>query len=172
MKKGILRNLAKIIGLTAGIIILSAIIFYLFWLFFDVTNDLIKANQGESRQAYIEVLDEKTKRIEDTGLTLQELTDEEVNSNLSKTEIDGYYVFKFNKEIYEVSIYFDNEENIVSIQKEYPEKNDFILPMLVIIFIVTVIVLCVVALMVTSIIRDIIVKIIETIKAMKQDMEE
>ena len=119
MKKGILRNLVRIIFC----IICS--IFIGFYTMPFLVNTFNKEISGENRQTCIEILDQKTKRIEDTGLTLKELTDEDVDEwTISKSEIDSYYVFKFNKEIYEVSIYFDNEENIVSIQKEYPEGNN------------------------------------------------
>ena len=119
MKKGILRNLVRIIFC----IICS--IFTGFYAMPFLVNTFNKEISGETRQTCIEILDQKTKRIEDTGLTLEELTDEDVDEwTISKSEIDSYYVFKFNKEIYEVSIYFDNEENIVSIQKEYPEGNN------------------------------------------------
>ena len=89
-------------------------------------SEINKEISGENRQESIEILDKKAKRIEDKGLTLEELTNsEEVDySNFSKSEIDGYYVFNFNKGRYEVSIYFDSEENIVSIQKDYPDAYD------------------------------------------------
>ena len=69
----------------------------------------------------------KVKRLRQAnGLTLEEIANNgEVDySNFSKSEIDGYYVFNFNKGRYEVSIYFDSEKNIVSIQKDYPDAYD------------------------------------------------
>ena len=119
MKKDILKNLAVIIfcvifSVVAGILTIPGTV--------DAIN---KEFSEEKRQEYIEILDKKTERIEDNGLTLEELAnEEEVNSNLSKSEIDGYYVFNFKHGRYEVNIYFDSEENIVSIQKDYPEGYD------------------------------------------------
>ena len=120
MKKDILKNLAVIIfcvifSVVAGILTIPGTV--------DAIN---KEFSEEKRQEYIEILDKKTKRIEDNGLILDEITNNrEVDySNLSKSEIDGYYVFNFSKGRYEVSIYFDSEENIVSIQKDYPEGYD------------------------------------------------
>ena len=175
MKKGILKNLAKIIVVTAVIINSIVIDVCLFLLLSGLFDYVIKESPEENRQEYIEVLDEKTKRIEDTGLTLQELTDEDVDSNLSKSEIDGYYIFKFNKMNYEVSIYFDNEENIVSVQKEYPEEeeNEFILKTVLILLIVIAFAVFMLLIgMEISIIKDPIGEIIETIKEMKQELEE
>lgn len=120
MKKGILIiKLAKIIvgvicAVFSGIFIFRAV---------DKINEEIS---GKNRETYIQILDRKAKRIEDTGLTLEELTDEQVYSHLSKSEIAGYYVFEFSKGMYKVSIYFDGEENIVSIQKEYPEGYNLV----------------------------------------------
>ena len=182
MKKGILKNLAKIIVVTAVIIISIVIDVCLFLLLSGLFDYVIKESPEENRQEYIEVLDEKTKRIEDTGLTLQELTDEDVDSNLSKSEIDGYYIFKFNKMNYEVSIYFDNEENIVSVQTAYcpecgwsaeEEENEFILKTVLILLIVIAFAVFMLLIgMEISIIKDPIGEIIETIKEMKQELEE
>lgn len=120
MVKGILENLATIIfcvmlSIVSGVSTIP-----------DFVSEINKEISGENRQESIEILDENAKRIEDKGLTLEELTNsEEVdNSKLSKSEIDGYYVLNFNHGRYEVNIYFDSEENIVSIQKDYPEGYD------------------------------------------------
>ena len=118
MKKDLRINLAKIIFL----IICSAILGFHY--IPNCVDKFSKEISGETKQTCIEVLDKKTKRIEDTGLTLEELADEDIDDyTISKSEIDGCYVFKFNKEIYEVSIFFDSEENIVSIEKKYPTGN-------------------------------------------------
>ena len=115
MIKDILKNLATII-----FCVIFSVVFGLLTIP-GFTNEINKEISGDKRRECIEILDEKTKRIENKGLILEELTDEEVDYTISKSEIDGYYVIKFNKDIYEVRIYFDNEENIVSVQKEYPE---------------------------------------------------
>ena len=120
MVKGILENLATIIFCAILSIVLGVSTIPSF------VSEINKEISGENRQESIEILDKKAKRIENKGLTLEELTNsEEVdNSNLSKSEIDGYYVLNFNHGRYEVNIYFDSEENIVSIQKDYPEGYD------------------------------------------------
>ena len=120
MVKGILKNLATIIFCVILSIVIGVPTIPSF------VSEINKEISGENRQESMEFLDKKTKRIEDKGLTLEELTNsEEVDSsNLSKSEIDGYYVFNFKHGRYEVNIYFDSEENIVSIQKDYPEGYD------------------------------------------------
>lgn len=120
MVKGILKNLATIIFCVILSIVIGVSTIPSF------VSEINKEISGENRQESMEFLDKKTKRIEDNGLILDEITNNrEVDySNLSKSEIDGYYVFNFSKGRYEVSIYFDSEENIVSIQKDYPEGYD------------------------------------------------
>ena len=120
MVKDILKNLATIIFcviliIGAGLLTIPGFV-----------SEINKEISGENRQESIEILDKKAKRIEDNGLTLEEIANNgEVDySNFSKREIDGYYVFNFSKGRYEVSIYFDSEENIVSIQKDYPDAYD------------------------------------------------
>ena len=165
MKKGLLGNLARII-----FCIICAI-----WIGFSMisTSDGInKEISGENREAYIQILDKKAKRIEDTGLTLEELTDEDIDEyTISKSEIDGYYVFKFEKGGCEVRIYFDSEENIISVQKEYPEVNSggiIILWMMLFLGIPLIAVFIAIGLSIYKI-REIIV---ENKKERKQELEE
>lgn len=120
MVKDILNNLVVIIfcvifSVSGGILTIPGLV-----------DEINKEISGENRRECIEILDKKTERIEDKGLTLEELTNEDVNHNLSKSEIGGYDVFNFNKGRYKVSIYFDSEENIISIQKDYPEGYDVV----------------------------------------------
>ena len=116
MVKDILKNLVLIIfcviiSVICGILAIPGVV-----------DEINKEISGENRRECIEILDKKTERIEDNGLTLEELANEEdVNSNLSKSEIDGYYVLYLRKGECKVNIYFDSENNIVSIQKDYPE---------------------------------------------------
>ena len=81
MVKGILKNLATIIfcvilSIVIGVSTISSFV-----------SEINKEISGENRQESMDFLDKKAKRIEDKGLTLEELTNsEEVDSsNLSKS---------------------------------------------------------------------------------------
>lgn len=119
MVKGSLINLVRIaIFVFIGLVGVS---FISIPDFVDIINEELS---GANRQASIEILDEATRKIEDRGFSLQDLTSEDFESSLSESEIEDIYNLKLKNGRYEVNIYFDEEENVVSIQKDYPEGVD------------------------------------------------
>ena len=76
MIKDILKNLATII-----FCVIFSVVFGLLTIP-GFTNEINKEISGDKRRECIEILDEKTKSIENKGLILEELTDEEVDYNI------------------------------------------------------------------------------------------